>query len=203
MNDCDWTGPALLACMGAALPAAARHCAPQHTVGSRTATLAYDFRMSNSSLPRAISINISAGGIPKQSIAAAHVLVSGLANDAHDHEKHNTPMQAISLIDVEDLADLRAEGFDVFPGATGENITVRGLNVDGLRIGDRLRFSGGVEIELTKARQPCFVLDAIDPKLKQAIKDRCGFLAKVIRTGEIRAGETIEVLQNVVQARPI
>ena len=159
--------------------------------------------MSDVSRPWVISINISDGGIPKRSVESAQVLLSGLENDAHDHEKHGTPMQAISLIDVEDLDDLRAEGFDVFPGATGENITVRGLSVDGLRIGDRLRFSGGVELELTKVRQPCFVLDAIDPKLKVAIKERCGFLAKVVRAGELQVGERIEVLQNVAPGSPI
>jgi MOSC domain-containing protein YiiM len=147
-----------------------------------------------------VSINISDGGIPKTPVLSARVLSSGLENDAHDHDKHNTPLQAISLIDVEDLDNLRIEGFDVSPGATGENITVRGLDVDGLKIGDRLRFSGGVEIELTKARQPCFVLDQIDVDLKRAIRGRCGFLAKVIRSGEICADESIEVVQSLTSA---
>lgn len=142
-----------------------------------------------------ISINSSDGGIPKTPVRSARVLAGGLEHDAHDHDKHNTPLQAISLIDVEDLDDLRKEGFDVFPGATGENITVRGLSVDELHVGDRLRFSGGVEIELTKVRQPCFVLDAIDAKLKKAIMGRCGFLAKVICTGAIRVNDTIDIVQ--------
>ncbi len=145
--------------------------------------------------PVVLSVNISSGGIPKKPVAVGIVSLGGLAGDQHDHDKHNTPLQAISLIDQEDLDDLRAEGFDVFAGATGENLTVGGLNVDALEIGDRLTFSGGVEIELTKARKPCYVLDAIDPQLKTAIVGRCGFLAKVVRTGQIRAGETIEVLK--------
>ena len=44
-------------------------------------------------------------------------------------------------------ARLREEGFAVGPGATGENLTVQGLDVDALKIGDRLRFDGGVEVE--------------------------------------------------------
>lgn len=141
-----------------------------------------------------VSVNISPGGIPKRPVDVARVMYDGLAGDAHDHQKHNTPLQAVSLLDVEDLNDLRNEGFDVFPGATGENLTVRGLHVDDLKVGTRLRFSGGVEIELTKKRQPCFVLDAIDPALKKVIVGRCGFLAKVICEGEIRPGETIHVM---------
>ena len=141
-----------------------------------------------------VSVNISGGGIPKLPVEMARVLSAGLQSDRHNHEKHNTPLQAISIIDVEDLDDLRAEGFDVHPGATGENITVRNLNVDALNVGDRLRFSGGVELELTKVRQPCYVLDAIDPQLKKAIIGRCGFLAKVVGEGELRAGEEIKVI---------
>jgi MOSC domain-containing protein YiiM len=143
---------------------------------------------------RVISINISPGGIPKLPRDAVTVGVHGLECDGHHHAKHNTPLQAISIIDEEDLEDLKREGFDVFPGATGENITARGLSVDDLKVGDRLRFAGGVELELTKTRKPCYVLDSISPVLKQTIVDRCGYLAKVMQEGEIRVGEAINVI---------
>ena len=140
-----------------------------------------------------IAVNISGGGIPKLSVPVAQVTSSGLEGDAHDHEKHNTPLQAICLINGEILDDLRAEGFDVGPGATGENLTVRGLDVEALEPGDLLRLSGGVQLEYTKKRKPCFVLDAIHEDLKDAIRGRCGGYAKVIEGGEIRPGETIEL----------
>lgn len=149
----------------------------------------------NASSPQStvVSVNISDGGIPKLPIPAGTVETGGLVGDAHDHEKHNTPLQALSIIDLEDLDDLQSEGFAVGPGATGENITVRGLEVDALEIGDRLRFSGGVEVELSKRRKPCYVLDAIDPELKVAIAGRCGFYAKIRTTGSISSGEGIEL----------
>ena len=138
-------------------------------------------------------VNISPGGIPKDPIETGRVTVDGIVGDGHDHEKHNTPLQAISLIDLEDLDDLRTEGFAVCPGALGENLTVRGLSVDTLQAGDRLQLSGGVELEYTKIRKPCFVLDAISPQLKEVVKGRCGGYAKVITGGEVHAGETISV----------
>jgi MOSC domain-containing protein YiiM len=144
--------------------------------------------------PLVISVNISSGGIPKTPVGEAEVTTRGLRDDVHNHDKHNTPQQALSILDEEDLDDLRAEGFAVSPGATGENLTVRGLNIDARAVGDRLVFSSGVEIELTKVRKPCYVLDAIDPQLKEVIVGRCGFLAKVIRTGTIRPHETIEIV---------
>jgi len=144
--------------------------------------------------PEVVSVNISPGGIPKTAVESVEVTFDGLAGDGHNHDKHNTPLQAVSLIDLEDLHDLRDEGYDVSPGATGENVTCRGLSVDDLEIGDRLRFSGGLEVELTKRRKPCYVLDAISPDLKKTIVGRCGYLAKVIRPAALRPGETIERL---------
>ncbi|MCA9291425.1 MAG: MOSC domain-containing protein, partial [Phycisphaerales bacterium] len=96
-------------------------------------------------------------------------------------------------IDLDDLDDLRAEGFDVFPGATGENVTARDLDVDRLAVGDRLHFSGGLVVELTKVRRPCYVLDAISPDLKKAVVGRLGFYGKVVAPAPLAPGETIEV----------
>ena len=150
-----------------------------------------------SDVPTVVSVNISSGGIPKLPVEVGRVTADGIDRDAHDHEKHNTPIQAISILDIEDLDDLRDEGFDVDPGALGENLTVRGLSVDELSPGDRLRLSGGVELEYTKLRKPCFVLDAVSPQLKEVVKGRCGGYAKVITPGDVRAGETIEVYHGV------
>lgn len=143
--------------------------------------------------PTVHSINVSAGGIPKVPVQAIDVLASGLAGDGHNHAKHNTPLQALSILDLEDIEDLQVEGFAVEPGATGENVTVRNLQVDELSVGDILKFQGGLEVELTKVRHPCYVLDSIDPALKHAIKGRCGFLGRVVQPGRLTVGETILV----------
>ena len=111
-----------------------------------------------------VSVNRSEGGIPKRPIDVATVTERGIDGDAHDHDKHNTPMQAICLIDEEDLHDLRAEGFDVFPGATGENLTVCGLNLDSLTIGARLRLSGGVVLSLIATTR----MSAMAAKIRRA-----------------------------------
>lgn len=139
------------------------------------------------------AVCLSPGGIPKLPVDCARVTVDGLEGDGRNHAKHVKPERAISLQDVELLDDLRAEGYDVSPGAIGENLTVRDLNVQGLSVGTRLRLSGGVVLELTEPRKPCFVLDSIDPKLKDDVIDRCGYMARVVTEGEVRPGETIEV----------
>ncbi len=141
-----------------------------------------------------IAINISKGGIPKQPLPKVMVGVEGLEGDGHNHEKHRTPFQAVCLQDIEKLEELNREGYRLDPGTTGENLTVRGLNVNTLPLGTVLQFSNGVVLELTKVRKPCYVLDAISPRLKEDIIGRCGTYAKVLREGTFMQGETITVI---------
>ena len=152
-------------------------------------------------VPQVAAVCISGGGIPKLPQASVPVTFAGLAGDGHDHAKHNTPLQAVCLQDIEVLDDLAKEGFRLKPGTTGENLTVRRLKVNHLEAGTILKFSGGVVLELTKERKPCYVLDAIDPRLKEVIAGRCGFYAKVLREGLIQAGDIIEVNKFVISAQ--
>ena len=144
-------------------------------------------------IPRVVSVNISAGGIPKLPVAAAWAGPNGLEGDRHDHEKHSRPDRAVSIQDIELLEEIRADGFAVGPGLMGENLCVSGLNVQSMSPGDRLVFDGGPVLELTQVRKPCFVLDQIDPRLKEVVVERCGFMAGVVEPGELRPGQTIAV----------
>lgn len=144
-------------------------------------------------IPQVVAVCISSGGIPKQPRNLGCVSFAGLAGDEHNHPKHNHILQAICLQDEETMEDLIKEGFALKPGATGENLLVRHLGVNKLEIGVILEFSGGVILELTKIRKPCYVLDSIDPNLKEVIVGRCGFYAKVLREGIIEPSNTILV----------
>jgi MOSC domain-containing protein YiiM len=152
-----------------------------------------------------VSINISPGGIPKLSRPDIRVDIAGLEGDGHNHEKHRTPFQAVCLQDIEKLEELNREGYHLCPGTTGENLTVQGLNVNTLPLGTLLRFSGGVVLELTKVRKPCYVLDAVSPRLKEDIIGRCGLYAKVLQEGHFTVGETIRVVlpQASLQLSPV
>lgn len=145
-------------------------------------------------------ICISQGGIPKTPIESAVISVVGLDGDGHNHAKHNRPTQAVCLQDIELLEELQAEGFFLTRGTIGENLTVRNLNVQQMPVGTILEFSGGVILQLTKERQPCYVLDSIDPQLKEVIQGRCGFYAQVLREGIIQSGEMIRVAADLAHS---
>jgi len=144
-------------------------------------------------VPTLLSVNVSKGGIPKLPVNSCAVSFDGLSGDGRDHDKHISLDRAVSLIDREILDQLNKEGYDVCPGAVGENLTVEHLDVQSLEPGDLLTFSGGVVIELVEGRRPCFVLDPLGVALKKDIVGRCGYLARVLTEGELAKGETIDV----------
>lgn len=146
-------------------------------------------------MPHVISINISKGGIPKVPVNSLRLLVNGFEGDGHNHEKHRTSFQAVCVQDIEQLEELTREGYPLsVPGATGENLTVRGLKVNQLPLGSLLHLSSGVVLELTKVRKPCYVLDKINPKLKEDIVGRCGMYARVIKEGVVNVGDEIKAV---------
>ncbi|MDE1920810.1 MAG: MOSC domain-containing protein [Candidatus Omnitrophica bacterium] len=140
-----------------------------------------------------ISINLSAGGIPKLPVKDVFISYFGLQGDGHNHEKHNTPLQAVCIQDIEKLKELSTAEYDLPPGKAGENLTVENLHVNSLPLGAILKFSGGVILEISKIRKPCYVMDAIHPQLKEDAVGRHGMYAKVIQEGILSTGETIHV----------
>lgn len=143
---------------------------------------------------RIVAVCISSGGIPKTPVASAQLTLAGFAGDGHEHEKHIRPDRAVLIQDEERLDEFRREGFDLAPGVLGENLTVRGLHVQKLSPGTRLRLENGPLLQLTEPRKPCFVLDQIDPRLQIVVAGRCGYLARVIECGSVFAGQRIGVV---------
>lgn len=84
------------------------------------------------------------------------------------------------------------------PGAFGENLTVAGLLESETHIGDRLRVGGAV-LEVSQPRNPCFKLGiALSDERAPALFTQhfhTGVYFRVIEPGDIRAGDTIEVVQ--------
>lgn len=144
--------------------------------------------------PHIVAVCISPGGIPKQRVGGAELQAAGLVGDGHDHAKHARDHRALLIQDVEKLEELTREGFALEPGVLGENLTVRGVDVQQRAPGTRLRFGDGPIVELTEPRKPCYVLDQIDPRLQTAVAGRCGFLARVIRPGRVSEGQRVEIV---------
>jgi len=80
-------------------------------------------------------------------------------------------------------------------GAFGENLTTEGVDESTLRIGERLRI-GSAELLVTQPRLPCFKLGIrfgrADMVKRFQRSGRSGFYLRVLREGELGAGDPIE-----------
>jgi len=144
-------------------------------------------------------------------------LVAGLGveGDAHlgekvKHQSHirkqgpNAPnLRQVHLIHEELFDELRAAGFDVRPGALGENVTTRGVDLLGLPTGARLQLGVEAVIEITGLRNPCRQIEAFQPGLLSAVLGRdsqgnvirkTGVMAVVISGGDVKAGDAVAVM---------
>ena len=144
--------------------------------------------------PHVIAVSISSGGVPKIPQNCVELTTDGLVGDGRDHDKHIKPSRAVSLFDEELMHKLCDEGYDLTPGRIGENLTLRNVNVQGMEPGTLLRI-GEVVLRLEEPRRPCFVLDALDEKLKDDIVGRCGYMASVVQEGELRPGLEVETVE--------
>lgn len=158
-----------------------------------------------------IQINISRGGVPKRPIGEAEVTTRGISGDEQAHsEIHGGARQAILIITQEGLEELIAQGFPLYAGALGENLTTRGLDRRSIRIGQRYR-TPEVVLEITKMREPCDQLNIYGVGIQKAVYDAgvkagdassprwglAGFYAAVVRGGTIRAGDPISLLDQL------
>jgi len=135
----------------------------------------------------------------------------GIRGDAHlgalvQHrvrvrENPNRPnLRQVHLIHSELFEELAAAGHDVYPGAIGENITTRGLNLLELPTGTRLHLGLDAIVEVTGLRNPCRQVDAFSPGLMQALLfkhpdgslgRKSGIMGIVVAGGEVRVGDPV------------
>jgi len=97
------------------------------------------------SSPRIFQINISQGGVPKTAVSRAEVSWLGLVGDCHSNiEFHGGIDRALCLCSLEKILDLQEEGHSIFPGSTGENLTLVGLDWEKMNPGVRLQINEGI-----------------------------------------------------------
>lgn len=146
-------------------------------------------------------INASGGGVPKTPLVEARVEAEGLTADRQAHPGiHGGPERALCLYSLERIIALQDEGHPVFPGAAGENLTLRGLDWDAVAPGARMRLGREVEIEVLSYTQPCgtirrFFLDADSRRIAQERHPGWSRVyARVLRNGTIRTGDAVALL---------
>jgi MOSC domain-containing protein YiiM len=113
-----------------------------------------------------------------------------------------THVAAVHLIHGELHDELAVAGFAISPGAMGENVTTRGLNLLAFGRGTRLHLGPQAIVEVTGLRNPCVQLDGLHAGLLGAVlvRDadgrivrRAGIMAIVLTGGDVASDDPIGV----------
>src|ERR1700740_2621704 len=119
-------------------------------------------------------------GLPMEEITEIQALAN-LGLEGCAHARTDSPRQVL-LMDSETL-----EAMDLQAGNIRENITTRGINVNGLSAGDRL-LVGEAQLEVSMACTPCGLVEKIRPGLRRELRGRRGMFGRGIAGGWICTG---------------
>jgi len=132
-------------------------------------------------------------GTPKTNVDTVRLLAEhGIEGDAHAGPWH----RQVSLLALESIARIRAKGLDVQPGAFAENMTIEGIELWRLHIGDRIEIGEAV-LEVTQIGKECHHHCAIFQQVGDCVMPREGIFARVLRGGTIAVGDEIVVTSGI------
>jgi MOSC domain-containing protein YiiM len=110
---------------------------------------------------------------------------------AGDQKGGTHQARQLNIMSAATLAALQAEGFRTGPGEMGEQIVVAGIDIDGLAAGARLCLGPTAVVEVVLPRTGCGRFEKIQGKPKATVKGRLGIMARVVRGGPIRVGDSV------------
>lgn len=149
---------------------------------------------------RLLHVNASAGGVPKLPLESARITTRGVEGDRQaEATVHGGPHRAVSILGIDAIRRVAAEGHPIGPGTTGENLTVDGFDVSLLAVGTRLGIGEEVVLELSGPANPCRTIrhsfsDRRFGRLGAATHPADSRMyARVIREGLIRPGDPIRL----------
>lgn len=129
-------------------------------------------------------------GIQKTMVEKGTLLTDfGLEHDAHAGTWH----RQVSMLSVEKIEEFRREGADVAFGDFGENLVVEGFDLSRAPVGTKFQIGEAV-LELTQIGKECHSHCAIYQKMGDCIMPREGVFTRVLKGGEVKAGDEITML---------
>lgn len=133
-----------------------------------------------------VAVNLSAErGVPKKNVGQGVLKAGfGLEGDAHAGSERQLsifPLEALAFAPEEVLRTLK-------PDEYSENITIRGIPLDELRVGRRLRL-GEAEVEIVQIGK-----GKLEQKGRPWIVSREGRFAAVLKDGTVKVGDPVEII---------
>ncbi|HWR62159.1 MAG TPA: MOSC domain-containing protein [Clostridia bacterium] len=142
---------------------------------------------------KVVAVNLSEKkGVPKKAVERGEFRVDhGLVGDAHAGNWH----RQVSLLGIESVNKMKALGIEgLCAGKFAENLTTEGIELYRLAVGTRLRIGETLQ-EVTQIGKECHAKCAIFQQIGSCIMPTEGIFTKVLKTGSIKAGDEIEVIE--------
>ena len=129
-------------------------------------------------------------GTQKKPIESARLVEEwGIEGDAHVGKWH----RQVSMLSFEKIEAFREKGADVDFGAFGENLVVEGFDLSKVLVGTKFQIGEAI-LELTQIGKECHSHCAIYKVMGDCIMPREGVFTRVLKGGEIKAGDEITML---------
>lgn len=135
-----------------------------------------------------VSLQLCTGHRKPMVFVESAEVVEGLGLRGDRHAIAESTRQ-ILLIEGETLGELKLN-----PGQVKENITTRGIRLMNLERAQKMQVGDETVLEITKACTPCGRMDEIRSGLQSQLAGRRGILARALRGGVIRVGDTIKLV---------
>lgn len=113
----------------------------------------------------------------------------GLEGDAHGGNWH----RQVSILPLEEIESFREKGAEVSFGDFGENVVCEGIDLKNMLVGTKVRIGGAV-LKLTQIGKSCHTACNISQKMGECIMPREGCFFKVLESGKVYPGDSIEIL---------
>ena len=131
-----------------------------------------------------------AKGTPKEPVPHIDLIEDyGIEGDAHAGKWH----RQVSLLSWQAIEAFKARGALVANGCFGENLVVDGIDFVALPVGTRI-VCNDVLLEVSQIGKECHSHCQIFHTMGECIMPTQGVFAKVLHGGEVRTGDTMEVL---------
>lgn len=117
----------------------------------------------------------------------------GIIGDAHAGSSRQ-----VSLLAEESIEKMRAKGLKVKSGDFAENITTRGVDLLGLKIGSKLKIGQDAILEITQFGKECHTPCSIYYQAGDCVMPKEGVFARVLKGGVVKSGDKINVQSSSV-----
>ena len=136
---------------------------------------------------KAICVSGKKGDRKRPVLSAELRAAHGIVGDAHAGSSD----RQVSLLPEESIARMRAVLPELDDGDFAENIVTSGVDMAGVKVGDRLRAGSGALLEVTQIGKECHEGCVIREKTGDCIMPREGVFCRVVEGGGLQTGDGI------------